>query len=56
VRTIDDMRTVLYSPSAAYDKPLYFMYREVSRNENDRIWMQSHDIRYDITVIPPGKS
>ena len=52
IRTIDDMRSVLYSPSASYDKPLYFMYREVSRNETDRTWMQSHAIRYDITVIP----
>ena len=48
------MRAVLYSPSASYDKPLYFMYREVSRDETDRAWMQSHHIRYDITVIPPA--
>lgn len=54
IRTIDDMRAVLHSPSAVYHEPLYFMYREVSRNEHDRIWMQAHDIRYDITVIPPA--
>ena len=30
------------------------MYREVSRDESDRAWMQSHDIRYDVTVIPPA--
>ena len=30
------------------------MYREVSRNETDRIWMQSHSIRYDVTIIPPA--
>jgi glucose-6-phosphate isomerase len=30
------------------------MYREVSRNKTDRTWMQSHSIRYDITVIPPA--
>lgn len=30
------------------------MYREVSRNTSDRMWMQSHNIRYDITVIPPA--
>ena len=54
LRTIDDMRTVRYSPSARYEKPLYFMYREVSQNETDRTWMQSHAIRYDITVIPPA--
>lgn len=54
VRTTEDMRGVLYSPSASHDKPLYFMYREVSRNDTDRIWMQSHAIRFDITVIPPA--
>jgi len=30
------------------------MYREVSRNESDRKWMRSHDIRYDVTSIPPA--
>ena len=54
VRTIEDMRSVLYFPAAHFDKPLYFMYREVSRNETDRRWMQSHSLRYDITIIPPA--
>lgn len=54
IRTIDDMRSVLNSPSTQHDKPLYFMYREVSRNETERNWMQSHAIRYDITAIPPA--
>lgn len=54
IRTIDDMRTVLRSPSFVYDQPLYFMYREVARCKNDQRWMQSHAIRYDITIIPPA--
>jgi glucose-6-phosphate isomerase, archaeal len=30
------------------------MYRDVAKTETDRIWLHSHAVRYDITVIPPS--
>lgn len=54
VRTIDDLRAVLCYPSVVHNIALYFMYRDVARNETDRTWIQSHSVRYDITVITPA--
>jgi glucose-6-phosphate isomerase, archaeal len=53
-RMIDDMRDVLCYPSARYERPLYYMYRDVCRNETDRAGMRSQSIRYDVTIIPPA--
>lgn len=54
VRTIEDMRPVLRNPVCRYDAPLYFMYRALAKTEEDRAWLIRNDIRYDVTVIPPG--
>ncbi|KAF5031500.1 Glucose-6-phosphate isomerase [anaerobic digester metagenome] len=53
-RTIDEMREVLADPGCTSDRPLYFMYRDLARNENDRAWLRQQHVRYDITVIPAG--
>ena len=53
VRTIGEMRSVLADPSCACHEPLYFMYRDLARSAADRRWLQEHDLRYDLTVIPP---
>jgi len=52
-RTTEEMRSVLYAPTA-HTRPLYSMYRDVAKSETDRIWLHSHTVRYDITVIPPA--
>ena len=52
-RTISEMRPVLANPSCHCDDPLYFMYRDLAKSDADRHWLQSHNLRYDLTVIPP---
>jgi glucose-6-phosphate isomerase len=54
VRTIGDMRSVLRDPDCRYDAPLYFMYRDLARNEADYAWLRKNSLRYDITEIPPA--
>lgn len=53
-RTIDEMRDVLADPGCTFDQPLYFMYRDLARSDDDRRWLHEHHARYDITVISPG--
>ena len=53
VRTIREMRTVLADPTCVASDPLYYMYRDLARSEADRRWLSRHQLRYDITVIPP---
>jgi glucose-6-phosphate isomerase len=53
IRTGTDMQQVLQSPACAPNKPLYFMYRDLARSEKDRLWLKSHNIRFDLTIIPP---
>jgi len=54
VRMAGDMRTVLKEPECPVNGPLYFMYREVAQNPEDRAWLRSRKLRYDLTVIPPA--
>lgn len=53
VRTISDMRPVLLEPSCRCDDPLYFMYRDLAKSDADWRWLHAHNLRYDLTVIPP---
>jgi glucose-6-phosphate isomerase, archaeal len=53
VRTIAEMRSVLADPSCEGNSPLYFMYRDLAKSDADRRWLHSHNLRYDLTVIPP---
>jgi len=52
-RTIGEMRSVLADPSCTCAEPLYFMYRNLALSDADRRWLGHHDLRYDLTVIPP---
>lgn len=59
VRTVGDMACVLadpdgISPTLDPDTPLYYMYRDLAMNEEDREILSRQNIRYDITVIPPA--
>ncbi|HDQ07577.1 MAG TPA: glucose-6-phosphate isomerase [Methanoculleus sp.] len=51
-RTVDAMRAVLADGDCPASGPLYFMYRSLAQNESDRLWLEEHRIRYDLTVIP----
>ncbi|MFA4849062.1 MAG: glucose-6-phosphate isomerase family protein [Methanoregula sp.] len=53
VRTAEDLRRVLANPGCSCTGPVYFMYRDVARSSEDRSWLSSQNLRFDITVIPP---
>ena len=58
IRKLSDMRDVVYDMDwlkTAPDMDLYFMYRDLAMSKNDRSIMLDHHLRFDITVIPPGK-
>jgi glucose-6-phosphate isomerase len=52
VRTIEEIRNVLMEPACECREPLYFMYRDLSKNREDGQWLRDQGLRYDITVIP----
>jgi len=55
VRTLNDMRCVLANnPDQSGDTPLYYMYRELALTAEDRAYLNEQNLRFDITVIPPG--
>ncbi|MCR3921878.1 MAG: glucose-6-phosphate isomerase [Firmicutes bacterium] len=49
-----DMLDVLLDPTASGPDELYYMYRDVCR-EQDRELLAKHRLRYDVTVIRPGQ-
>jgi glucose-6-phosphate isomerase len=53
VRTIEEMRLVLADSSCICNGPLYYMYRDLAQSDTDWKWLHSHNLRYDLTVIPP---
>ena len=53
VRTIEEMRPVLADPSCTCSGPLYFMYRDLAKSDADWRWLYAHNLRYDLTIIPP---
>ena len=55
VRTLEEMRPVLADPSCKGEDPLYLMYRDLAGSARDRRWLSSHNLRYDLTVIPPRR-
>ncbi len=56
IRMLYDLKDVIYDRkwlSSADNVELYYMYRELSLSKNDALTMKEHNLRYDITVIPP---
>jgi glucose-6-phosphate isomerase len=52
-RDVEEVRQVLAIPECPCSGSLYFMYRNLARTEEDRDWLSTHALRYDITRIPP---
>jgi glucose-6-phosphate isomerase len=52
-RDVEEMRPVLAIPECPCSGTLYFMYRDLARSEEDRAWLSSQGLRYDVTRIPP---
>ncbi|MBN1762138.1 MAG: glucose-6-phosphate isomerase [Methanomicrobia archaeon] len=57
-RTLKDMEGVLFNKrflaNASMDMELYYMFRDVSKNEADANKIAKLGLRYDITIIPPN--
>lgn len=53
VRTAENLRCVLANPGCTCTGPVYYMYRDVAKTAEDRRWLSSQNLRFDITVIPP---
>jgi glucose-6-phosphate isomerase len=57
VRRLSEIRELLYDRAfadSAEDRDLYYMYRDLARNEEEREKIHSQHLRYDITIIPPN--
>lgn len=54
IRYKSDMQEVLLEADAKGPAELYYMYRDVCRNQ-DRDLLAQHGLRYDVTVIKPGR-
>ncbi len=55
VRHFSDMKTVLLDPNAKSDRDeMYYMYRDVHLPKDEQL-IRENEVRYDITLIPPGK-
>lgn len=53
IRSGAEIQSVLADPTCPCAGPLYEMYRGVCRNAADKEWLATHQIRYDVTRIPP---
>jgi glucose-6-phosphate isomerase len=56
IRRLHDIRNVAYDTAwfeAAPDRDAYYMYRDLSLTPTDREAIARHQLRYDITIIPP---
>ena len=59
VRRLHDMEDVLFDKewfdkTDLRNKNIYYMYRDLAKNDTDLEIIKAHHLRYDITVIPPG--
>ncbi|MEA2074940.1 MAG: glucose-6-phosphate isomerase family protein [Euryarchaeota archaeon] len=58
VRTLEEMKEVVFDKrflaSANMDMELYYMFRDVSKDEEDANKIKERGLRYDITIIPPN--
>jgi len=58
VRKLEEMKEVVFDKrflaSANMDMELYYMFRDVSKDEEDANKIKERGLRYDITIIPPN--
>jgi glucose-6-phosphate isomerase len=52
-RDVEEVRQVLAIPECPCSGSLYFMFRDLARTREDRDWLSTHALRYDVTRIPP---
>ena len=59
VRKLHDMEDVVFDrewfeETEARNRDVYYMYRDLAKSDSDLEVIKAHQLRYDITVIPPG--
>ena len=59
VRKLHDLEDVLFDKEwfdaiDARNKDMYYMFRDLAKNDSDLELIKAQHLRYDITVIPPG--
>lgn len=59
VRRLHDLEDVLFDKewfdaTDSRNKDMYYMFRDLAKNDTDLEAIKAHHLRYDITVIPPG--
>lgn len=59
IRRLHDMEDVLFDKewfdrTDLRNKDIYYMFRDLAKNDTDLEIIKAHHLRYDITVIPPG--
>lgn len=58
IRMLSEMADVIYDKkwfAGADDAELYYMYRDLSLSRKDKETITEQHLRYDITIIPPGR-
>ena len=59
VRILEELKEVVldknFLATADMDMELYYMFRAVSKDEEDEREIKDKGLRYDITIIPPNK-
>jgi len=56
IRRLYDLRAVAFDTAwmdTVPDRDIYYMYRDLARSPHDREIIEGHELRYDITTIPP---
>ncbi len=59
VRKLHDMEDVVFDrewfeKTETRNQDMYYMFRDLAKNDSDFEEIKAHHLRYDITVIPPG--
>ena len=56
IRRLYDLRDVAFDTAwfeDVSDRDAYYMYRDLSRSQDDADTIKRHQLRFDITIIPP---
>ncbi len=56
IRRLSELRAVAFDTAWMEDAPdraVYYMYRDLARSPHDREVIVGHELRYDVTTIPP---
>jgi len=52
IRSCSELLSVMADPDCRCEGPAYEMFRGLFKNDQDKDWLNTHQIRYDVTRIP----